>query len=399
MSKQLITHIIEPSKDINCVTIISSDYHSEVSTDIKTILDYFYLNYNDKLNVVWDLDASVASLLILVKNKALLSKLKAQGKCYIPPYSIFYVPGRVFSIKPVTNSKTTILYNLSQYYPDLAPPTNLDELTRLGEKLLEALKTMRLEVNKLTSPVAVFEDNRLKYMNLPTVYDLPMIVAKYAAECAGKLWTEAYKVGFWKEAYDYDIDSSFPTMIKTLYDTRFGKWHRVKDALSHYYGFYHCKVTIYDNVKVSPIIYTDNKGNLSTPTGTWQTYLTNKEIQFIYAYKIGEVSIIDGYEWYPQSFATRNFPLMQTISDLLLYKESNNSLIRELAKRISVGIYGKFGEEHTDKFGRFYNPVWFAAISTNVRLEVAKFIYDNNLQDNLIHVSVDGVLVDKEVKI
>ncbi len=33
------------------------------------------------------------------------------------------------------------------------------------------------------------------------------------------------------------------------------------------------------------------------------------------------------------------------INDLLAYKEHSNELVRELAKRISVGIYGKFGEE------------------------------------------------------
>lgn len=92
-------------------------------------------------------------------------------------------------------------------------------------------------------------------------------------------------------------------------------------------------------------------------------------------------------------------PLEIPMNRLLAFKEDKDKLVRLLAKRMSVGIYGKFGEEHKEEFGKHFNPVYFAEISTQVRLQVAEFIYEHKLQDNLIHVSVDGVLVDREVRL
>ncbi|GAH26694.1 unnamed protein product, partial [marine sediment metagenome] len=40
---------------------------------------------------------------------------------------------------------------------------------------------------------------------------------------------------------------------------------------------------------------------------------------------------------------------------------------------------------------------WFAEISTQVRLQVAQFIYEHKLQESLIHIGVDGVLLSKPV--
>ena len=70
-----------------------------------------------------------------------------------------------------------------------------------------------------------------------------------------------------------------------------------------------------------------------------------------------------------------------------------------VAKRVAVGIWGKLMEEHQDSFGPHFNPAWGAEVSTQVSLQVAEFIYRHKLQDNLISVGVDGVLVDKEVKL
>jgi len=67
----------------------------------------------------------------------------------------------------------------------------------------------------------------------------------------------------------------------------------------------------------------------------------------------------------------------------------------------STGIYGKFGEERANEFGPYFNPCWFAEISTQVRLQVAEELYshgigpgDNEGYKSLIHISVDGFLLD-----
>ena len=95
-----------------------------------------------------------------------------------------------------------------------------------------------------------------------------------------------------------------------------------------------------------------------------------------------------------------NKPLAEPIDRLLAYKQ-RTGLQSALAKRMSVGIYGKLGEERKDKFGPYFNPCWFAEISTQVRLQVAEWLYSNGIGpgDNegykhLLHISVDGALLD-----
>jgi len=93
-------------------------------------------------------------------------------------------------------------------------------------------------------------------------------------------------------------------------------------------------------------------------------------------------------------------PLAQPVDRLLAYKQKTG-LQAALAKRMSVGVYGKLGEERKDKFGPYFNPAWFAEISTQVRLQVAEWLYSNGIgpRDNegykhLLHISVDGALLD-----
>ena len=93
-------------------------------------------------------------------------------------------------------------------------------------------------------------------------------------------------------------------------------------------------------------------------------------------------------------------PLDNPMTKLLTYKQ-RTGLQSALAKRMSTGIYGKFGEERKDEFGPYFNPVWFAEISTQVRLGVAEELYshgigpgDNEGYKHLLHISVDGFLSD-----
>ena len=204
-------------------------------------------------------------------------------------------------------------------------------------------------------------------------------------------------------AYDYDIVASFPSIVRGLYDLRHCYWNNSKELpYDAVYGYCECKVTIW--AEVSPIIYVDKDGRLTTPTGTWRTYLTLSEIEFIQKWDIGKVEIVDGWWAFEKKPAISNFdnemyPFQVVVDRLLKFKDSENRLVAHLAKQMAVGVYGKFGEEHKEKFGKYFNPVYFAEISTRIRLEVAEFIYKHELQENLIHVSVDGILLDKEIKL
>lgn len=193
--------------------------------------------------------------------------------------------------------------------------------------------------------------------------------------------------------------NSFPTIAKDLVDIRDCKWiHSPEYHEEAVYGFVKCEVTIYDWVMVSPIIM-DTEEALISPTGAWETHLTKSELDFITKWKVGSFVIKDGW-WAVTSRKAFRKPLKAPMGTLLEYKQGTE-LQRLLAKRMSTGIYGKLGEERSEEFGPFFNPVWFSYISTNTRLQVADFLYshdigpgDNEGYSHLLCISVDGFMLD-----
>jgi hypothetical protein len=352
---------------------------------------------DDYVRVCWNLDDTIAPLLTLL-GKELCQKLYTNKKVKAGGYSIFYIPSKIFSFKHLSCSYQLNLFGIDQYYPEVQYQTDMQEIEFHCRYLLKVLKEMGIEPKRLTSAIKIYEQHVIDYLDLPTTWDIPQEAAEYAWYCSGKLWIEAHKLGYWKEAYDYDINSAFPTAASRLYDTRRCNWIKSNTLQAEaVYGYCKCKVTINDNVPVSPIIYTDKQGKSYSPVGSWLTYLTKMEILFIYKFGIGTVEILDGW-WAMPSKEGLAKPLEIVISRLLEVRKQGG-LKADLAKRMAVGLYGKFGEEHADSFGKHFNPCWFAEISSIVRLRVAAFIYNHMLQDSLIHVSVDGVLTSKPADI
>lgn len=364
--------------------------YSTIFIDKKcTIKELMFIIKNN--SVVWNLDESVAPILKSLGIEA-CKELALHGFVNIPPLRIRYFPGKVFIIYYL--GKAYKIYGIDQYYPnDIKPKTHIELQSKL-EQLLQALAIMKIEPAKLTSPIAIYEPYLASY-HLPA-YCMPEEAMIYAYSCSSRLWIEAFKLGYWETAYDYDLTSAFPNITKKLVDTKTLQWTKTsyyKDTAV--YSYARCKVNIHADI--SPIIY-EYDGKLITPKGRWSTYLTKSEIDFIRNYNLGEVEIIDG--WWGLHTPYIQFPMQIVIERLLDYKKHSNSIVQELAKRISVGIYGKFGQHlaNEQRFGDYFNPCWFTEISTRTRLNVAHFIFSNRLENSLIATSVDGVITDKKVE-
>lgn len=153
--------------------------------------------YDRCIRVCWELDATV-SLLLKLLGEQRCRKLSQTHKCYYAPFNCFYVPGKIFSVTHIPTKARVSLYDLQQYYPELDEPEILLEVQMLSEKLLYELRKMGLEPTKLTSPVAIYEECVMSQLDLPKVADMPKEAAIYAMNCAGRLWIEAFQLGYWK---------------------------------------------------------------------------------------------------------------------------------------------------------------------------------------------------------
>lgn len=353
--------------------------------------------------VAWNLD-QFAAIVLKGEDKQKLVKLAEENKAKFGPYIVFYLPGKLFSIK-LGATYETVVYDLGQYFPnDLEEPENIQVY---ADKLATAITAMNLESTKtLVSPIGIYKSVVLPHVKLPS-WDMPREAMMYAMDCAGRAWIEAFQVGKWEKAWDYDLKGAYPHVAANLYATDQLNWIKSPicetDAI---YGYAKGRVIIDKDIPLHPIMKRTDPENTRddnavwhSPVGTWHTTLTKGEIDFIIEHGIGEFHITDGW-W---AFERLNFntqkPLMKIIPDILRWKKDACPVVRTIAKGISVGMYGIFGAVVKDTYGPHFNPCWFAEIPTQTRLQVAEFIYKHKLQSNLIHVSTDGVLLDSPVEL
>lgn len=166
-----------------------------LDNDVYKLFSFLLEPYEDTLKVCWDLDNTVSVFLRLLGRTACRALQRAK-KWREPPWAIFYIPDKVFSVSYGRNKAN--LYGLEQYFPELDEP-DLQEVQGLGMKLLGELKKMGLTPTKLTSPVAIYEKNILSHLDLPLVKDIPLEVAEFAWKCSGRLWVEAHCLGYWDD--------------------------------------------------------------------------------------------------------------------------------------------------------------------------------------------------------
>lgn len=376
------------------ISITNSNGQNICSDNLEYLLDFLLEPApQNEFKVAWDIDRFIAPLLKLI-DKDSLQRMFQQGKVFLKPYNIKYNQNKSLFISK--GSWRATIYHLKQYYPDDDEPS-LQGTVEKGNYLLKEMRAIGITPTRLSSPVAML-DSILDNFDLPTYEHIPDGAGQYSWECCGRNWVEAVKIGWWhQDVFDLDLISAFSNVMATLMDTRYGSWTYSKEPPPNAkYGWCYGQVTIDKDVKISPIIYIDADGHLYSPTGTWSTCLLLQEIDFIHRYGLGRFRITDGHFWTPKQ---RVYPLQLLMQDLF-GKRHKSDLANRVVKRGANGIYGRLLQVFPEgKFGEHFNPVWGSIIETLPRLEVAKFIYENDLVDATLHIATDGFLSDREVKV
>lgn len=367
-------------------------------------LDFLLQRSQDCIKVFYHLDFNVACLLRAIGFDSWeVKKLFNKRTLYKNGYSFHYIPHKWFSIK--YNRHYAGFSDMSQFLDwHLENTTDKRELIRkakdaqeAGQTAYKALTELGLHPKSLTSPVSVFEKEVMSTMDLPTCDDIPDEATIYANECCHGSWLETFKKGHWNVVYDYDITAAYAYYTAQLLDLRFGQWIKSEKYIPEArYGY--CKGMIKVWKTPSPIIYRASQRHNYNGTGEWSAFEHKGKIDFIRERNIGDFELEDGWFWIPDKEV---YPLKPEIERLYAAREKYRSLEREVIKRTSTGIWGKFLEVHQKgkdfELGDFYNPVWAAEVENPACIEVARFIYDNQLFSNLLSIAVDGVVTSSPV--
>ncbi len=379
---------------------------SEGSTiDITTpesLLDFLLINYGEgTYKVVWNLYVLV-DLLGKVLSESAFQELMDKDRVQFGDYKLFSSAGRIFAVTYNKNTHDNFydrheenIYHLAQYYPG-AKVVTLDEIKSKGEELLTALDKLGFNPTKLSSPINIYDECVLKSKYIPTIFDLDdkgLDFCDYATKAMGREWRTCYKLGHWhpnnsRQAWDYDVTSGYPSIIKDLKDTiECTFWYSKKYEPSADFGV--CKGVVTITADKSPIMNPESKPK----KGTWSDYLTTEQWAYINHFKQGKFVMEDG--WFVKFHSTLK-PFEKIMTELFTMREQGG-VIATFAKAVSVGLGGRFSQLYAERIGDYYNPIYALQTISRMPLKVGKFIEENQMWNDVISVTVDGVLASKYV--
>ncbi len=378
------------------ITLADSTGATNTSSDIEMLLDFLLTADKDTLKAAWDLDQFCAPLLRLMGKDVCRELLGDNHRAQFGSYRVFYIPDRVLGLHK--GGFDISIYGLQQYFPDAETPATVAELAQQGNRFLAALAKAQINPRKLTSPIAIYEDALLEHFHMPTAADVPVEATgclDYALKCASRLWISNYQVGHWLEGecFDYDLSAAFPFEASRLLDFRKAQFlFSETERLDAQWGFVRGMVTITSSV--SPLVTTAKDGTIISPMGTWEDYLTLDEVRAIRKWGIGDFKMLDG--WFIKfPFAVKPLSLLMS---RLYQQRALDPVLDGFSKRVANGLIGKMLEVFADgNYGKYFNPIWHSIVTARVRLRVADFIYSHKVEANLIHVGVDGCLLDRDL--
>lgn len=362
--------------------------------------------FDDK--VAYDLDYLVAQALahsyaMEVECRKLLTEHRAHLRS---GHTLFYIPGRVLSISHGYQGakRYTTIYNGKQYNDAVRhdPETTVEEARKcaaqaqgIGQDVRRSYEAIGITHSSLTSPVKAFDASGL-WPDVPTIDAIPEGAGELAYESVKGNWVEAFQLGHWERAYDYDINGAYASELALLQDLREGEWVEAdKIPEGAVYGF--AKGLIETPAPFHPYLVKGKNDVSYTPVGSWETYLTLQEILFLQRNSLGHFLIREGWWWIPRHV---KYPFHETVMRLWGIRRANEGMVSAICKRILAGMWGKMlelrGSQAAPEFGPHFNPVYGAIVEANVRLRVVQACIDNGVVP--LHVAVDGMITDRPLE-
>lgn len=410
--------IIALSSSINkgIVKVSSSNGDNITSSVFDDILIFIAkLQVPDTFIVTWDLMDFLKPIYDILP-EAITRSLNNGDRAIYPPFRLFLSVGKGKFLGINYKERIQIrdnnyeehkydmsVYELRTFFPrpesdpthlPMPPGYILSMVVNKGNELLSALDTMGLKPNTLTSPAAIYEDNILRKMPIPTIYNLPDDSIPMLEACWNYIreWRSVYQIGTWDVAYDYDLCSAYPSIIARLPNLSKAEYIHTKGSIPARYtwGILRGRVNITSDI--SPLV----APNGLCLRGSYDDFITTEEWATIHDWHIGDFTPAEGWFFY----CPVNWPLFgYAMTNLYNLRSHRNPLVGDLAKSAAVSVWGKFQEMHGEEYGDFWNSIYACMVASRARVKVCDFIYRDDLQNDLISVSVDGCLVSKAVDV
>jgi len=358
----------------------------------------------------------------------ILEELAEKRSSYFNGTQIWYSPNhKVTLLNTKGEAKIQILRNWSKrltFYQackraqvtyDANNHLSIAQATRsLGKEIQKRLEIfLNHKVQDLSTPGILTREVFARDTRTVDVTKIPVEALKLAYECLHAPWIEMMAQGYFKDTYDYDIDSAYPNEVAKLIacDSRVGEWvHRDEYVEGAEYGFCRALITVVPALGgVSPIRFRKPTGRLFSPFGSWVGFITKDEIDYIDRSKLGKVDIIEGWWFVPR---LRVHPFLRSVNRLLEMRDAskkNDPVLAAIMKSISVRVNGHFLQKYQTldtiispvtgreipEFvaGPLFNPVYACTVMTRTKIklaEISRIVQARKGQ--VLAVTVDGLV-------
>jgi len=240
----------------------------------------------------------------------------------------------------------------------------------LGTYVVNAFDKLDVGVGSLASPATILESYVLDQLLIRNpVHTVPKGALEFAVRSFNGAWFENFKAGTFPRTYRYDLVSAYPCVIRELVDLSLGEWTHTKTPPKDVmYGYVHAKINI-PKTYISPIMFKNQTDDVLHPHGSWTTYITMQELNWIREHG-GTATVYEGWWFVP---FTKVWKFRRVVDKFFAVKRDAkaDSMEKWSSKIALTGMYGKFLQHRDGYGGRLYNPVYAAEITSRVRLMVA----------------------------
>lgn len=363
------------------------------------VLDWLLTDNPKENKLFYDLDPAAASIIRTALTASQAKELYDKEKVAISGYKITYFPTRFFAIdgtNSFVNFGNMIRYKSDVHYsPDDTTKDKIDKAKEAEDIAVAArgiLKDIGLDPQRIISPVGAVVDKYVWSLKPPTIDDIPKGVGELAYQTIKGNWLEAYQLGYWSEAFDYDINLAYGSVLARLLDIRRGTW--IEDASMPKDAIYGFAEGILDVAKpFHPYVMKQEEEYTYTPIGSRTDQLTKGMIDLLHKHKLGTFEIQKGYWWIPDPAKPSYEPLKGIIKHLHNIRSNSEGLKKAILRQMIAGIWGRMVEIRQDKFGKLFNPVWGSIVENDIKCQVCDTCLSAGIMPLL--VAVDGVITDK----
>lgn len=374
------------------------------SNNLNELLSFLLEPYGSRIKIAWDVLELVKPIMKLFP-KDLQQKLKNGERVEYNGFRIWLGAtrhGYIFGVsyKQRNNLRGNFysetqydsdIFELKQYFIDEQMPGDVYKVGDKGEYLVSILERMGLKPTRLSSAAAIYRECVLDKMPIPTIWNMPESSFPMMELCANNAreWHGDFKSGNWddKELNKYDLTAAYPSALAGLPNLKYAEYVPFSELNGEpYWGILKGKLTLTE--VVNPIVDKSGKNKI----GEFEDeVITTDDLVNIEKWKLGKFEPKDG--WYIT--LEKDVKLFDYTMRRMFDYRGGNPTRDALAKAMSVSVWGKFLEMHGDDYGKYFNGIYACMVTSKVRNRVCDFIYSNELQNDVVEVTVDGLKCSK----